>query len=96
MGRQAMTPKDRVSICDGVSSRTFDSESVVLDLCKGRYFGLNEVGDAIWQELSAGKSLEQIAKSLAARYGVAESILLEDILLFVNELVDGGLVRIKE
>jgi hypothetical protein len=93
---RAIGPDDRIRISGGVSARQFDGQWILLDLAGGNYFGLDEIGGTIWQNLSAGKSPAEIAGLLAPAYDVAEPILLRDVLRLVDELVRHGLVRISE
>ncbi len=93
--REHVAATDRLRICDGVSARDFDGSWVVLDLEKGNYFGLDRVGGVILQNLSAGKSPEEIARILAASFEVTEAASLRDVLRLVDELVDRGLVRVE-
>ena len=59
------------------------------------YFGLNEVGAAIWQLLvPRGRSLDQICSDLAARYPeVTAATIRSDVLELLDQLVDEGLAQ---
>jgi hypothetical protein len=88
------SPGDRISVREGVSAREFDGEWVVLDLAGGNYFGLNELGGIIWQDLSSGRSPSEIARLLGPKYDVDEATILRDVLALVDELISRGLVQI--
>jgi len=94
--RRAVTANDTMLVSQGISVREFDHEWIVLDLRQGAYFGLNELGGAIWQAISAGKSPAETAGLLGAVYDCSETSALQDVLEFVEELVDRGLLEIKE
>jgi hypothetical protein len=85
-----------VSVCSDVSSRDFDGEWVLLDLRRGSYFGLDELGGMIWNHLTNGRSPAEIAVLLTATYDVTEGVLLRDVLTLVDELLDQDLVRLNE
>ena len=53
MTPHSIRPSDTVALCEGTSAREFDGEWVVLDLNAGNYFGLDDVGGKVWQELAA-------------------------------------------
>jgi len=89
------SPGDRLSVCEGVSTREFDGEWVVLDLAGGNYFGLDDLGGTIWQHLSAGRSPFEIARLLGPKYDVDEATILRDVLALVNEFISRGLVQIN-
>ena len=94
--RRTVTAKDTMLVSEGISVREFDREWVILDLRRGAYFGMNEVGATIWQAISAGKSPAEAAKSLGTIYECNETNALQDVLKFVGELVQRGLLEIKE
>jgi hypothetical protein len=59
------------------------------------YFGLNEVGAAIWQLLvPRERSLDEICSDLAQRYPeVAATTIRSDVIELLDQLVDEGLAR---
>lgn len=87
-----MNPDTRLSIPPQVMSRLVGDETVLLDLASGMYFGLDGVGQRIWDAVGAGHSLEEIAQLIAAEYEVDEAQAQADVLAFAGELVDRGLL----
>ncbi len=73
-------------------SRLVDDETVLLDLESGMYFGLDGVGQRIWNSLSEGKSLGEAARIIAAEYDVEEDQALQDAIEFTSDLVERGLL----
>ena len=88
-----MTPDTKLSIPPQVMSRLVDDETVLLDLESGMYFGLDGVGQLIWQSVSEGKTLGEIAGVISAEYEVEEAQALADLLEFTSDLVERGLLR---
>ena len=84
--------EDRVRVAKDVHVREFDGELVVLDLQKGDYFGVNEVGARLWEGLALGKSPAEIAAELAPVYDVEPARLIADLVALTNELAARGLV----
>jgi hypothetical protein len=89
-------PTDRFLIRDGVTAREFDGDWIVLDLAVGNYYGLDEVAGIIWQRLGAGQSPSEIAAGLAQTHDGKESSTLVDVLRFVDELVERGLMKAQQ
>lgn len=83
----------RFEIMKDIHVRTFDGELVLLDLARGDYFGVNEVGARLWNGLVAGKSPREIAGEVEGDYDVTPEILLADLEKLATELVTRGLVR---
>lgn len=62
------------------------------------YFGLNEVGLAIWQALPpVSATLDELVATLSARFPeVSETTIREDVLDFLQALSENGLVTPPE
>lgn len=87
-----MTLDDHFDIPATVVARQLSGETVILDLEKGMYFGLNAVGTRIWELLEQGQTLRQICESLVTEYEVAHSDLERDALSLAAELAARGLI----
>lgn len=75
-----------------VHSRAFGQELVLLDLARGEYFSLDELGARIWNETLAGRSLSAVVDLLVRDYDVHPDQLRADVLGLLNELVARGLL----
>jgi len=83
----------RFEIMNDIHVRTFDGELVLLDLARGDYFGVNEVGAQLWAGLVAGKTPREIAAEIQSVYDVTPDVLLADLVELTNALIARGLVR---
>lgn len=55
-----------------------DGEVILMDLGQERFYGLNEVGAALWQGLAAGSPAAEIVARLQEEYEVAPGRLVAD------------------
>jgi len=70
---------------------------VLLDMNTENYFGLDEVGTAIWQAIEENNGeLVKVLEVLLEQYDVEEDVLKKDLLVFVDRLVESGLVKVDE
>jgi hypothetical protein len=67
--------------------------TVLLDLRREIYLGLDEVGAAIWREVEAGAGPLLIAERLRQEYDAPAEVLRLDVERFLAELEDRGLVE---
>jgi hypothetical protein len=91
----AATPAGNVSklrCASAVHARLFDEELVILDLAKGEYFALDQVGARLWSGLAAGRSVEDIAREIVDEYDVALERVVADLTALTDELVARGLM----
>ena len=81
-----------LSIPTHVVSRVIDDETVLLNLESGLYFGVDQVGQRIWQLVGEGESLRSIVDRIVAEYEVEATQAATDVLDFATMLVEKGLL----
>lgn len=82
----------RVKVGKNVHARRFDGELVILDMERGEYFGLDELGAQAWESMTAGRTVEEIAGALVAHYEVDRLTLERDLQTLADELLARGLL----
>lgn len=75
-----------------VISRKVGDELVLLDLQRGVYFGLDEVGSRAWTLMAEGSTPSEIVAALAAEYDAAPEQIDADLRRLFRELEDEGLI----
>ena len=75
--------------------KKLDGEWVFLNLQNGVYYGLNETGSLIWDELKTAKDSETVLNRLQGSFGVNRSALEKDLNKFLRELKKEGLIEIE-
>lgn len=72
-----------------------DGEAILLDLDNEIYFGLNESGVVMWQELMQSASVDKALNSLVDIFPETDPATIErDLIEFVDELVSQKLVQV--
>jgi Coenzyme PQQ synthesis protein D (PqqD) len=84
-----------VAARDQISSR-LGEEAVVLDLSRGRYYGLNEVGSRIWQLLAEPRRAGAIRDAVLAEYDVDPETCTRDVFALLERLIDRSLVEVRD
>jgi hypothetical protein len=74
------------TVAHGVHVRRFDRELVLLDLERGEYFSVDEVGTEVWELLSRGEALGTVVHRVGELFD-ATSPVENDVHEFVAELV---------
>jgi len=83
-----------VVIAGDVLSSELGSEHVLLNLRDSTYYGLDEVGGAIWKLLQAPISVEAICCAIGEAYDVEPDRCRQDVMNLLGELVERRLVDI--
>ena len=82
----------KLSVPPQVMSRLVGEETVLLDLASGIYFGLDGVGQRIWETVAEGRSLEETAMVITAEFEVDDARAKADVIAFASNLVERGLL----
>lgn len=89
-----MELSDKVAISENVVAREVSGETVLLDLDKGTYFGLNSVGGRIWTLVEEEpRTLAEVRNALQSEFDVSEEDVQRDVLDLANQLHEHGLLR---
>lgn len=82
----------RFVVAADVRWRELGDGSVLVDLDRGVYFGLNETGTAAWRGVRAGWTVDEIHADLLALFDVDAEALRCDLEALFSDLVAQGLV----
>ena len=74
---------------------TLGSEAVVLELQASKYFGMNDVGTAVWDFLQQPREVSDVIEHIVNNYDVSADQAEVEILGFLQNLVDKGLVVVN-
>ena len=83
----------RIEQAEGVVCAALEDGAVLLDVERGVYHGLDEVGLRIWTLLGEGNDPAAIAERLAGEYDAAPADIRADLGAFLDALRAQGLVR---
>ena len=88
-----LTIDDQVTVNDEVVFKEIDGETVLLDVQRGTYFGLDPVGTRVWQSLVQHGSARPVMRSLLDEFDVAPDTLEDDVRRLLGELTANDLIR---
>jgi len=77
-----------------VHHQNIDNELVMMSFTSGRYYGVNPLGQDIWEHLKKPHSIQKICKRILEEYDVSPEDCQRDVLSFANELYEQKLIRI--
>lgn len=86
-------PEPSWRIRESTVFRELDGEAVVLSLDSSTYFGLNQVGTAIWQLVEQHGRVSEVADALARQYDVSHERARADVIDLMTQLVEKGLAE---
>jgi hypothetical protein len=79
---------------DQISSKVA-GETVILNHSKGAYYGLNDVGVLVWDNLEKGpQTLDSLCEAVIGEYEVDRETCKSDIDILLKELISEKLVEV--
>lgn len=78
-----------------IDDADLDGEKVMMNLDKGRYFALNEVGSTIWAMINNDMSIKEITNTLLKEYSVEYETCKLEVIKFIKRLYEAELVEIN-
>lgn len=91
-----LTLTQKVAVKPDILVQDMGGELVLLNLDSEEYFGLDDVGNAMWSCLKESDSLQVAYDRLLDRYEVDPEELKQDFLNLVAQFVEHELVEIVE
>ena len=76
-------------------SGNMDGEVVMLSIQRGEYFGLDKIGSRIWELIENLVSIKEIRSILIEEYDVDEETCLKDLIEFLEDLQNKGLLIVN-
>lgn len=83
-----------VAVKDQMSA-DLKGEAVILNCANGVYYGLNEVGNAIWAFVQEPRRVAEITAKIEDEFDVAPDVCERDVLALLAQLADAGLIEVR-
>lgn len=92
-GAPVIPPTATYTVATDVLFRELEGELVLLDTRSANYYSLNQTGTRVWHLLSSRTTIGDICEGLSSAYQLAEEELMADLIPFLQELQDVGLIH---
>jgi hypothetical protein len=89
----SLVETDRLEAIKGLVVEEFEREVLLLDLERDFCFGLNRMGQLVWDGIARGRTLEEIVNDIAERVDVPRDTVAADVLAFAGRLLTRRLVH---
>lgn len=87
--------QSRANVPDHVIFQTVEDSIVLLNLDTELYFGLDEIGAAMWNSIEARKEIPVALESLVQAFDAPADQIADDLAALVAELVANGLLELE-
>jgi Coenzyme PQQ synthesis protein D (PqqD) len=90
-----LTPDSVVVAAYDQVSNEVAGQAVILDLSRGLYYGLDEVGATVWRLMAEPRSVAELASAVCEEYDVTRERAETDLLRLLSDMAERGLVQVR-
>ena len=80
---------------EDIDATDLNGDKVMMNLQKGKYFALNDVGSRIWDIISRTVTVKDIIDTVLDEYEVDAAVCEETVMSFLEKLKDAELISIN-
>lgn len=91
----AISMKSKIVRSSDPIAEPVDDELVMADIDAGKYYGLNDIATAIWQNLETKIRVDDLCKRLCESYEVTPEQCAGEVLKFLKELETRNLISVE-
>lgn len=93
---QALQPDHIVARAGNQIASDMGEEKVMLSVTNGKYYNLGSIGGVVWDLLKEPSPIHRIVDALAQEYEVDRGICEDQLLAFLTQLAEEGLIQVIE
>jgi hypothetical protein len=71
-----------------------DHEVVLMNVGRGRCYGLGETGSSVWRRLASPIRVDDLCRELLLEYRADREVLESDVLALLEQMQEEGLVKV--
>lgn len=89
-----ITVESVVSWSEAPVATEVDREVVLMNVGRGRCYGLGETGSSVWRRLGSPIRVDDLCRELMLEYQADAEMLRKDVLALLEQLQEEGLIRV--
>lgn len=95
MKKNNISTESIVGQIEDIVAGDIDDEKVMMSVEKGQYYGLDPVGSRVWELIEKPVKVTELIDALILKYEVDRETCERDVLAFLEELHEGGILQVK-
>lgn len=89
-------PQSVVVRVKDAKSAPVDDDLVIMNIAKGHYLGLDNIGRRIWTVIEQPCRVVDLCRQMTDEFSGEPEIIAQDVLAFLDEMVSEGLVSVAD
>jgi hypothetical protein len=95
MERNVISTESIICQIEDIVASDIDDEKVMMSVERGQYYGLDPVGSRVWELIENPIRVSDLIDALLLKYDVDRETCERDVLAFLGELSEDGLLRVE-
>jgi hypothetical protein len=89
-----ITAESVVSWSEAPVATEVDREVVLMNVGRGRCYGLGETGSSVWRRLGSPIRVDDLCRELMLEYHADLEVLIKDVISLLEQMQQEGLVKV--
>jgi Coenzyme PQQ synthesis protein D (PqqD) len=89
-----ITAESVVSWNEAPVATEVDREVVLMNVGRGRCYGLGETGSSVWRRLGSPIRVDDLCRELMLEYHAELEVLIKDVIVLLEQMQQEGLVKV--
>ena len=90
-----ITAESTIVRTENLLATDLDEETILMSVEAGTYYGMEQTARRIWELVEKSRSVSELIEILSEEYHVKPEVCSQEIVLFLQELLQEGLVVVK-
>lgn len=95
MKTENISTKSIIRHIEDIVVGNIDDEKVMMSVEKGVYYSLDPVGSCVWELIERPVKVTELIDVLLLKYDVSREICEQDVLAFLEELHESGILQVE-
>ena len=87
-----ITPETIIQRNNEILDSNLDGEKVMMSIKRGEYYGLGKTGTFIWDNIGKPVKIKDLIEKITDKYRVNKKQCFEEIIPFLNDLIEKELI----
>ncbi|MEI8355126.1 MAG: lasso peptide biosynthesis PqqD family chaperone [Deltaproteobacteria bacterium] len=80
---------------EDIVASDIDDEKVMMSVEKGQYYSLDPIGSRVWELIEGPVKVSDLIDALLTKYDVDRETCEQDVLAFLEELREDGILQVE-
>ena len=94
MKKNNISTKSIVNQIEDIVASDIDDEVVMMSVEQGQYYGLDSIGSRVWELIAKPIKVSELIADLLLKYDVDREACERDVLAFLEELNEDGILKV--